>query len=119
MLSLLLLLPLSGCTEKKTDTPSAPPPSALPYSAHLELQLGQPVILQFRRDALGVATQNGISPDTDIYNGARMSIKGVLKAVEAHGVIVKTHPKAQTCWVPWEAVLLIRTDDKSSASAPQ
>ena len=52
-------------------------------------RVGQPCEVQFRRDALGAAAPNGISPDTGEYNGMAMHVNGILTKVFANAILLR------------------------------
>jgi hypothetical protein len=55
----------------------------------LTARVGQSCEVQFRRDALGAAAPNGISPDTGEYNGMAMSVIGRLTKVFANSILLR------------------------------
>ena len=70
------------------------------------LTIGKPCTVQFRRDALGAAAANPISPLTNGINGADTSIAGTLKRVTAEWIVIGQHGTIDV-WIPRSAVLLI------------
>ncbi|MEQ1824206.1 MAG: hypothetical protein ABL949_16995 [Fimbriimonadaceae bacterium] len=72
---------------------------------HLKSLIGEPVKVQFRRDALGASAALPIPPTTDIMNGAATSISGTLVAVEIDSVVIEVDKKSN--WIPREVILSI------------
>ena len=72
---------------------------------HLKSLIGEPVKVQFRRDALGAAAALPVSPTTDSINGAATSISGTLVAVEVDSVVLTVNEN--TKWIPRDVILSI------------
>lgn len=72
---------------------------------HLKSLIGEPVKVQFRRDALGAAAALPVSPTTDSINGAATSISGTLVAVEVDSVVLTVDEN--TKWIPRDVILSI------------
>ena len=66
---------------------------------------GEPVTVQFRRDALGASLALPIGPTTDSMNGASVNLKGKLLAVNKNWVVVQDG--ANTHWIARPNVLLL------------
>jgi hypothetical protein len=69
-------------------------------------KIGQKCEVQFRRDALGLASPSPTSPDTGNFNGADVAINGTLKKAQADSILVST-PKADYL-IPMRAVLCLK-----------
>ena len=63
------------------------------------------VTVQFRRDALGASHALPISPTVDSMNGANVTLKGELLAVNKNWVVVQDDTK--THWIARPTVLLL------------
>lgn len=75
--------------------------------------IGQNIQIQFRRDALGAASNLPISPDTGEINGASTSIIGRLVSVsDSEIVMMRSRGKreARPHWIPREAILFIEVN---------
>ena len=88
------------------------------YEAYLAPKPGTMVTVQFRRDALGAASNLPISPTTGSINGARVSIQGNLVAVNQEAVlllsmeghsrrIIDGIPQPRLLWIPKSSILMI------------
>ena len=75
--------------------------------------IGQNIKIQFRRDALGAASNLPISPDTDEINGASTSITGRLMSVSDSEIVImrsKRKQEARPHSIPREVILFIQVD---------
>jgi hypothetical protein len=72
--------------------------------------IGEPVTIQFRRDALGSAHNLPVPPTTHSINGAQVSLSGRLSAVTPEWIVVEY--EAHDHWISRDTVLLIRHDRK-------
>lgn len=62
--------------------------------------------VQFRRDALGAASNNPIPAETDNYNGAQVSLTGTLKGMSPEWIIVN---QGETdYWIAKDAILMLK-----------
>ena len=95
LLSAITFLFASGCSQ--------PPP---PLRPQLQVKIGQPCVVQFRRDALGAAAPNPIPPTTGNFNGAQTSMLGSL--VAANDLWVAIEVEEYEYWIPREAILSLR-----------
>lgn len=111
---LLLMTVFAGCESEGIDQES---------SRLLRSKVGESCVVQFRRDALGTASPNPISPMTGNHNGAETVLRGVLKSVKGDWLILDV-PVPDTmidgksvvreCWVPKASVLLLQWPDHPS-----
>ena len=90
---------VAGCSQPVPDKKD---------SVVLSKWIGQNILIQFRRDALGAGRELPISPDTDEINGASTSIVGKLIAVSETSVVIQR--KDDPHWVPRETILFIRVN---------
>ncbi len=67
--------------------------------------VGGVVKVQFRRDALGAASNNPIPPRSGNHNGADTTIVGKLVKIEATGIVVEVNQNKT--WVPREVILMV------------
>ena len=72
----------------------------------LKDKIGKECTIQFRRDALGAATEIPVPVNSDQHNGAQLSISGRLKIYNQDGAMLE-HDSMQS-WIPAESILLIR-----------
>jgi hypothetical protein len=75
-------------------------------TVNLELPLGQPCNVQFRRDALGAGGGGPVSPTTDNFNGAATSLRGTLERADEHWLVLRVGDKQQ--WIARDVVLLVQ-----------
>jgi hypothetical protein len=92
LVGLCLIAALSGC--------GGPGPS--PLNGHV----GQDCDVQFRRDALGAATPNGISPETGEYNGSVVHMLGTLKKAQADAIVISDGQSEYV--IPMHAILYVK-----------
>ena len=83
-----LLILLTGCAQ-----PRQPP-------------TGKTAIVQFRRDALGSASNIPVSPATGSINGAKVCLTGKLLTVNEEWIVLEY--EKQKHWIPRDVVLLIK-----------
>ncbi|MBW3625455.1 MAG: hypothetical protein KY468_18830, partial [Armatimonadetes bacterium] len=69
------------------------------------LPVGQNVIIQFRRDALGAGASLPVPPTTQEWNGASVYLYGMLRGADAEWLTLEREGK--TYWIPRINVLLI------------
>ena len=93
----LALLPLAACNIEAGN-------NTLPSNG-LRAFEGERCKVQLRRDMLGAETALPIPPTTDAYNGARVSIAGVLDDVGHNGVVLVS--EGRDIWIPMEAILMV------------
>lgn len=72
----------------------------------LKEKIGKECTIQFRRDALGAATEIPVPVNSDQHNGAQLSLSGRLKTYNQDGAMLE-HDNMQS-WIPAESILLIR-----------
>ena len=75
--------------------------------------IGQNVRVQFRRDALGAASNIPISPDTGEINGASTSIIGTLVSVTESEIVImrsRLSQQARPHWIPRETILYVKVN---------
>lgn len=75
--------------------------------------IGQVIEIQFRRNALGAASDLPISPDTGQINGAATSIVGRLQSVSDSEIVImrsRGNQAAHPYWIPREVILFVRVD---------
>ena len=72
--------------------------------------LGVNCTIQFRRDALGAATQTPVPPTTVSYNGAQTSMGGKIKLANKEWLVIESG--LNEVWIPRAAILLIQFDSK-------
>jgi hypothetical protein len=91
----LLAVPLfvTGCNDAHAAAGFSQPPT------------GKSCTVQFRRDALGAASQP-ISPTTDRISGIDTSASGTLKMASEEWVVLSS-TTGKDLWIPKSAVLLI------------
>lgn len=68
---------------------------------------GKPVVIQFRRDALGAAANLPIPPETGGFNGASVTTSGTLVGVAADGLVIEQDK--MKVWIPREVILSVST----------
>jgi hypothetical protein len=98
----------------------SPPVQDKAVSTELSKWVGQNVKIRFRSDALGVARDVPIDPDTDGIEGQETGIAGKLVAVSASGVVIERYMATSELekekwvekehWVPREVILFIQVD---------
>ncbi len=78
-------------------------------SPFLKQHVGQPCVVEFRRDALGSGAPLPVSPKTDSMNGADVVQVGKLVAVEGRGLILEeTGTPPVSYWIPYPVILSVR-----------
>ncbi len=79
------------------------------------LKIGQKCVVQFRRDALGVAGGAPVSPDTVNFNNADVAIVGTLTKAQADSILLATD-KADYL-IPMRAILSLRFEYPTASNA--
>lgn len=74
-----------------------------PPGSPVRRMVGQKVKVQFRRDALGAATPNGIPPTTDGQNGAETMMIGALKTADRDWIVIERENSEYM--IPTQAIL--------------
>jgi hypothetical protein len=77
-------------------------------TTELSQSLGDNVIVQFRRDALGAAAALPISPKTGEINGASTTIGGKLLQVHASSLVIEEGQRPK--WIPREVILFVEAN---------
>ena len=93
----LALVPLAACNIEAGN-------NSLPRNG-LRAFEGDSCKVQLRRDMLGAETTLPIPPTTDVYNGASVSLSGILEDVGHNGLVLRHD--GRDLWIPMEAVLLV------------
>jgi hypothetical protein len=78
------------------------------HKVSLKGLVGKTCHVQLKRNALGGATSNPVSAQTDNINGADVSIVGILKGYDKESVTI-TQGGRET-WIPRDSILLIQAD---------
>jgi hypothetical protein len=89
-------LALAGCSSQDVPQQAA---------SGLRSKIGYVCTVQFRRDALGAAATNPVPPETDIFNGAQVSLSGKLIDVKGDWLVIGGPTET---WVPTHSVLLLK-----------
>ena len=76
------------------------------HKSFLQTKIGKDCKVQFNRNALGRASTNPVPPNTDIINGADVSMNGKLKQVDKDAVIITSN--GADYWIPKSSILSIR-----------
>ena len=71
--------------------------------------IGRSCVVQFRRDALGVAGSHVIPPQGSDPKMTESEIRGTLSALEGHYLILRQ--EKTTIWVPESSILLVRFEE--------
>ena len=93
ILCLCALLMVSGCSQPRIAA---------------ERMVGRQCQVQFRRDALGVASNTGASPTTGEFNGVTMLMYGKLDAALTDSVVLSNDKG--THFIPMHSILIISVD---------
>jgi hypothetical protein len=99
---------LTGCGQSTAKRPA--------FS--MEAGVGNTCTVQFRRDALGLATEVPINPATDVYNGATITLVGTLKSRDENWTVVSgLHgDETSTYVIPTHAILWLRIFDEPATT---
>lgn len=79
------------------------------------LPIGQEVVVQFDRSALGSGSTLPVSPTTESINGATTALRGILRAATDIWIQLEINDPQpngslhKTFWIPRDKVLLIQT----------
>jgi hypothetical protein len=94
---------LGGCTTNAARRTAGTPAVVATDPAHPPL--GDHCTVQFKRDLLGTHASLPVSPTADAINGASVSIRGKLVAVDQEWIVLEAGD--ETIWVPRQNVLLL------------
>ncbi len=108
--SLLLVMAAFALT-----TPGCMPASEAGTTDRAHPRVGEQCTVQFRRDALGAATELPISPLTNSTNGAETSVSGTLVSADDRWVVLD-RGDGDELWIPTSNVLLLRLRIQKSTS---
>jgi hypothetical protein len=98
-----ILLFLMGCCNSENANLS---------NSEISRWVGENIQVQFRRDMLGASAKLPVGPNTGSINGASVSLNGILKKVEANGIVINSlvipeSKKTVDKWIPREVILLV------------
>lgn len=99
-----LALTISGCGNRSAE-PAATVSVPTKISATvLEPKAGDQCKVHFRRDVLGVNSPNPIPVQTDIQNGAQITLSGVFEKMNADWLVIEIGDKTHE-WIPKNSIL--------------
>jgi hypothetical protein len=76
-----------------------------------QLPYGKPCVVQFRRDALGMANPNPLTPTSGGLNGGITMVSGTLVVDHTDWLVLST-ANGEEMWIPKSVVLLVQVPAK-------
>jgi len=127
----LCLLVLIGSVLLGTGCRKPPPPKEHPHGPRDLFSFeGKSVTVKFRRDAVGAGGDAPVGLGSDVFNNAKLSLRGVLQKVFPDGIVLQhyeTFPSGEQvrveehqAWIPWSVILMVDTvvEPKTTSSSP-
>lgn len=99
LLAMPLLLACTGCFNVENKGGS---------NRTIEIDEGRVCRVEIRRDAIGMASEQGVGLGTDVMNDQTLSLFGKVKRMDATWIVLDAGDSEE--WIPVDAVLRIQVD---------